>query len=519
MHGLSWPRSSWTARWLADHRLCADPETFRRFCRGAAAEASACRVDRENRRTHEPPGRLSEGRLFFCASRLQDETDDYLPHHNTKLKEIRKLLRQARRCASWPRGEDLLRRRGGRPGWPAIERLGGRASTVEPDVPSAKVSGLASGTGALAVYEERWLERARPAPLCVALFVPASRTRATVGTILRSAHAYRRLQRRRSAPEDPPIPTAPRRSAASNGARSSPWPLARVHDVSPLDWWKTVSPWTPAAEHPLCTGFRGRRTLLIGADSARGFPGPRHGSMRPRAHRIPESACWGTPSTAAMAATVALLRMDQMMTADEPPWQIYRLGPPTDRARAATSPAVPHDLRARAGPAISSTWVRKGRQSPQLLRELSPQLPGPKSRADRSARRPIVVPPAEPRGIAITARARASLDGRRAREAPCLTDKGSTSPTARRPAPRSVGRHHSSSNGHLAARSRTSSSGLGFRRPLRPSRGRSTSYYNFDALNHAEDARRLAGWLGGTDTFYVRRTGRSSCGTATPRRC
>src|SRR6476619_5786194 len=103
--------------------------------------------------------------------------------HNQKLKEIRKLLRK-RDGRFVAEGEDLLAAAEAA-GWPAIERLVAGVD-VEPDV-LAKVSGLASGTRALAVYEERWLD-APVGALCVALW--GVRDPGNVGTILRSAYAF-----------------------------------------------------------------------------------------------------------------------------------------------------------------------------------------------------------------------------------------------------------------------------------------------------------------------------------------
>ena len=89
-------------------------------------------------------------------------------HHNQKLKEIRK-LRQRRRWRERSgrfvaEGEDLLAA-ADIAGWVAVERYSATGSglggvEVDEDV-LASASGLASGTRALAVYEERW----SPAPV------------------------------------------------------------------------------------------------------------------------------------------------------------------------------------------------------------------------------------------------------------------------------------------------------------------------------------------------------------------
>jgi TrmH family RNA methyltransferase len=114
--------------------------------------------------------------------------------HNQRLKEIRK-LRQRRRWRDRTgrfvaEGEDLLAAADAA-GWPAVERYSAAGSglpgvEVEPDL-LASASGLASGTRALAVYEERWA--AAPAgPLCVYLHGVADP--GNVGTILRSSAAF-----------------------------------------------------------------------------------------------------------------------------------------------------------------------------------------------------------------------------------------------------------------------------------------------------------------------------------------
>src|SRR5882757_2096056 len=115
-------------------------------------------------------------------------------HHNQRLKEIRK-LRQRRRWREQAgrfvaEGEDLLAAADAA-GWEPLERyaaVGSGLPGVEVEADAlASASGLASGTRALAVYEERWLES--PAgPLCVYLHGVADP--GNVGTILRSAEAF-----------------------------------------------------------------------------------------------------------------------------------------------------------------------------------------------------------------------------------------------------------------------------------------------------------------------------------------
>ncbi len=115
-------------------------------------------------------------------------------HQNEKLKEIRK-LRQRRRVRDRAsrfvaEGEDLLAAADAA-GWPALARFcasGSGLAGVEVDAKLlASASGLASGTRALGVYEERWA--AAPAgPLCV--YLHGVSDPGNVGTVLRSAQAF-----------------------------------------------------------------------------------------------------------------------------------------------------------------------------------------------------------------------------------------------------------------------------------------------------------------------------------------
>ena len=113
---------------------------------------------------------------------------------NKKLKEIRK-LRQRRRWRERSglfvaEGEDLLVAADAA-GWEAVERYAAAGSGlpgVEVEAEAlASASGLASGTRALAVYEERWIG-APAGPVCVYLHGLADP--GNVGTILRSAQAF-----------------------------------------------------------------------------------------------------------------------------------------------------------------------------------------------------------------------------------------------------------------------------------------------------------------------------------------
>ena len=115
-------------------------------------------------------------------------------HHNQKLKEIRK-LRQRRRWRERAgrfvaEGEDLLAAADAA-GWIAVERFcaaGSGLAGVEVDEKLlASASGIASGTRALAVYDERWT----PSPAGpLSLYLHGVHDPGNVGAVLRSAEAF-----------------------------------------------------------------------------------------------------------------------------------------------------------------------------------------------------------------------------------------------------------------------------------------------------------------------------------------
>jgi TrmH family RNA methyltransferase len=114
--------------------------------------------------------------------------------HNRALKEIRK-LRQRRRWRERSgrfvaEGEDLIAAADAA-GWEPVSRYcaaGSGLAGIEVDPGAlASASGLASGTRALAVYEERWLP-APVGPLCV--YLHGVSDPGNVGTILRAAAAF-----------------------------------------------------------------------------------------------------------------------------------------------------------------------------------------------------------------------------------------------------------------------------------------------------------------------------------------
>src|SRR5262245_36364249 len=99
-------------------------------------------------------------------------------HHNPLLKDIRRLSARKDRGRFVAEGEDLLDIAADE-GWNPVHLL--RAGIEVTEDALAKVSTLGSGTRALGVFEERWLDRPT-GPLTIALW--GVKDPGNVGTVL-----------------------------------------------------------------------------------------------------------------------------------------------------------------------------------------------------------------------------------------------------------------------------------------------------------------------------------------------
>jgi TrmH family RNA methyltransferase len=233
--------------------------------------------------------------------------------HNQRLKEIRK-LRMRRRVRERAgrfvaEGEDLLAAADAA-GWEPLERYCAAGSglpgvEVEPGV-LARASGIASGTRALATYEERWAPRAL-GPLCV--YLHGVHDPGNVGAVLRSAEAFgASCVAIGPGSADPFSPKAVR---ASMGAVFGV-PVARVASVGELPGTKIalmsdagVELWRIRTEGSYANAKV--RTILIGSERE-GLPRDVAAAADQTAH-IPIQT---HSLNAAMAATVALYELTRM---------------------------------------------------------------------------------------------------------------------------------------------------------------------------------------------------------------
>jgi TrmH family RNA methyltransferase len=237
--------------------------------------------------------------------------------HNQRLKEIRKLRMRRREREKSGRfvaeGEDLLAAADAA-GWRPLERFCAAGSglagvEVEPKV-LASASGLASGTRALAVYEEQWASHAT-GPLCV--YLHGVSDPGNVGAVLRSAEAF--AASCVAIGPGSADPYGPKAVRASMGAVFAV-PLARASTLGQLPG--TTIALVPGAGRPLPELWRLRTkgvnanakdvvTLLVG--------GEREGLPPELVERCDATAHIATRThslNAAMAATVGLYELTRM---------------------------------------------------------------------------------------------------------------------------------------------------------------------------------------------------------------
>jgi TrmH family RNA methyltransferase len=229
-------------------------------------------------------------------------------NHNQKLKEIRKLRMRRRwreRAGRFvAEGEDLLAAADAA-GWAPVERFCAAGSglpgvEVDPKL-LASASGIASGTRALAVYEERWAD-VSVGPLCI--YLHGVHDPGNVGAVLRSAQAFGAA----SVAIGPGSadPYGPKAVRASMGAVFAV-PLAKVDDVGALPGEKVgLVPGEGPALRELWPGAppASAVTLLIGAERE-GLPD----QVKAAADHVAQIPIETDSLNAAMAATVALYEL------------------------------------------------------------------------------------------------------------------------------------------------------------------------------------------------------------------
>jgi TrmH family RNA methyltransferase len=228
-------------------------------------------------------------------------------HHNQRLKEIRKLRQRRRERERSARfvaeGEDLLAAADAA-GWPAVERFcatGSGLPGVEVEASAlASISGLASGTRTLAVYEERWAPTP-VGPLCV--YLHGVSDPGNVGAVLRSAEAFgAACVALGPGSADPYSPKAVR---ASMGAIFAV-PVARAASLKALPGVKVAL--VAGAGVPLAdAAAEGDVTLLVGAERD-GLPE----AIVAGADRVAHIPIRTHSLNAAMAATVAMYEVTRM---------------------------------------------------------------------------------------------------------------------------------------------------------------------------------------------------------------
>ena len=229
-------------------------------------------------------------------------------HDNAKLKEIRRLTQRRRERERAGRfvaeGEDLLAAADAA-GWPPVQRFCAAGSglpgiEVAGDL-LARASGLASGTRAAAVYEERWADHPQ-GPVCV--YLHEVHDPGNVGTILRSASAFGAGSVVLG--PDTADPFSPKAVRASMGAVFEV-ALARAGD-DPAQLPGTTVALVADGGIPLAeAALTGPVTLLIGSERD-GLPD----ELVARADTVARIPIHNHSLNAAMAATVALYELSRM---------------------------------------------------------------------------------------------------------------------------------------------------------------------------------------------------------------
>jgi TrmH family RNA methyltransferase len=233
--------------------------------------------------------------------------------HNQRLREIRKLRMRRRERDKAGRfvaeGEDLLAAADAA-GWEPVERYCAAGSglpgvEVDPKL-LASASGLASGTRALAVYEERWA--VKPAgPLCV--YLHGVHDPGNVGAVLRSAEAFGASAVALGPGSADPF--SPKAVRASMGAVFG-IPVARVDHLGDLPG-TTIALVAGAGTELSRLVLEGRRsdaTVLIGSERE-GLPS----DVVEAADHVAQIPIKTHSLNAAMAATIALYELGHRMRA------------------------------------------------------------------------------------------------------------------------------------------------------------------------------------------------------------
>jgi TrmH family RNA methyltransferase len=223
-------------------------------------------------------------------------------HHNPLLKDVRRLAARRERGRFVAEGEDLLDLAAAE-GWNPVHLL--RAGIEVTEDALAKVSTLGSGTRALGVFEERWLDRPT-GPLTIALW--GVKDPGNVGTVLRAAHAFGASSV--ALGPDTADPYGPKAVRASMGAIFAV-PVARVAAIADLPG--TTIALDARRGQSLQGPARTPTTIVVGAERA-GLPPDIVEACDAVAH-IPIR---NESLNAAMAATLAVYELTRVTTPEAP---------------------------------------------------------------------------------------------------------------------------------------------------------------------------------------------------------